>query len=128
MRSEAPKLPRALPLPLLLLALLIAVQLPQQTIGAATVCLARTAYTPDEVVNIAVPVWLEKVPHGLYRGRLGDSPLASGVNQGSLYHQPAYLAMDLHQEMMQARDFKLPLPSGINVTLNVVSVHCLHGA
>ena len=87
----------------------------------SALCLARTPYAPDEVVHIALPMWLGgSTPHGWFRGRPSSTAATTAENLASNFFQPAVLATEMYVEMMRARDFKLPLPNGRNVTLNFV--------
>lgn len=76
---------------------------------------------------VGIFVWLIDEPKGLYTGRLADTTATQLPGYGSALVQPAQLGIDLYVKMMRDRGGVLPLPSGINVTMEFVYINLAGG-
>lgn len=85
--------------------------------GDSCKCGPQSPLLHGSQVNIAVLVWLQGAPHGLYTGELKDSPPTDTPGYGINLLQPYMLGIDFYVRSMRANG-PMPLPNGESVTLN----------
>ena len=93
----------------------------------ASVCSPVAKLAQGDRVVVGIFVWLIDQPKGLFNGRIADTTATQLPGYGSSLVQPAQLGMDLYVTMMRARGGVLPLPSGINITMEFVYINLAGG-